>query len=392
MSHEVQTALSSLEAMLQSMVRLHTVNSVVSGDPLTEQKQVEHNERLAQALGFTTRRLPIAGRADNLLVTLEIDPALPWLLFESHMDTVAIDGMTIDPLAAELRDGRIWGRGSCDTKGTGAAMLWAMKQYALQAGPHPCNAALLFAIDEEFGMTGVRAFIHQHLPTLSWRPIGVIVGEPTNCQPIVAHNGCVRWSITTTGTAAHSADPSKGHSAISDCAAVIAAIERDYIPQLTTRHALTGKAQASINLIRGGTQINIIPESCSIQLDRRVVPGEDPSTVLPTVHGVLDQLKTQHPRLNAKQEVIFQCPPLAPQPNDPLLPIVQQALGDMKLPTAPLGVPYATDAGDLSAAGIPTVVIGPGDIAQAHTKDEWLEVAALHQGAAVYLAILNAVR
>ena len=378
----------TVEQLLQQMVQINTVNTVVSGDPLIENRLGDFNEAVAQSMGFGTKRLPVAGRADNLLVTYEVSGGLPWLMFESHMDTVTVEGMTVDPFAAEIRDGRIWGRGTCDTKGTGAAMLWAMHQYS-QSSVQPHNVAILFAIDEESGMRGIRNFITNDYSKLGFEPVGVIVGEPTLLQPIIAHNGCVRWKIITHGIAAHSSTPDLGHSAISDMAAVIAAVERDYIPNLAQSHPQTGKAQCSINMISGGIQVNVIPEQCEVHLDRRVVPGEDESTVLPDVQKVLDSVAKTNPKAKIEQELMFSCPPLPPEPAQKLLPKVQTVLKAMDLSTDPLGKPYATDAGDLGSAGVPTIVIGPGSIEQAHTKDEYLEIEQLHRGVELYLKLMQ---
>lgn len=376
----------TVEELLRQMVNLNTVNTVVSDDPLTEAKQVDFNEKVARSMGLAVRRFPIPGRADNLLVTHEAGAGKPWLMFESHMDTVSVEGMTIDPFAGETRDGKLWGRGSCDTKGTGAAMLWAMRQYAAGKA-QPNNIALLFAIDEEFGMTGVRAYVREHRAQMGFKPVGVIVGEPTMLAPITAHNGCVRWIIRTKGVAAHSANPAKGKSAISAMMRAVDAVESRYVPSLTTHHAMTGKAQCSINMIQGGNQINIIPELCEVRVDRRVVPGEDPETVLPAVQAVLDAAGLR----DAEQELIFQCPPLCPEHSERLVKPMQRVLAGLGLPTESRGVPYATDAGDLGVAGIPTLVIGPGDIGQAHTKDEFLALDQLHKGVEVYEAMMRAV-
>jgi acetylornithine deacetylase len=356
---------------------------------LAEVKLAEYLEDLATQWGFLTRRLPVPGRAHNLLVTWTTAPDAPWVLFDSHLDTVTIDGMTIDPLAAQVRGGRLYGRGSCDTKGTGAAMLWALGEYA-RSERQPNNVALLFPVDEEFGMSGVRAFITRHYHALGFVPRGVIVGEPTLLRPFVAHNGAVRWRIATSGVAAHSSDPSRGISAIRKMVDVIGAIERDYIPGLTARHPLTGKAQCSINIIRGGQQINIVPDHCAIDLDRRVVPGERSEDVLPAVQAILDRLTDRDPTMRTTQTRIFSCPPLAPTSNPSFLQAVQQVLADMGLPTDPVGGPFATDGGDLATTGLPVVVIGPGDIAQAHTKDEWIALDQLHRGVELYGRLMRA--
>lgn len=345
---------------------------------------LEHNQQIAQAMGFQTIALPVKDKAGNLLVIYRVNDDDTWLMFESHVDTVSEQGMSIDPFAGDVREGRLYGRGSCDTKGTGAAMLWALHQYKQQQH-QPRNIAILFVMDEEYGMTGIRNFVKHQLPTLDMQIDGVIVGEPTLCRPIYAHNGCLRVMIKTLGTAAHSSTPHMGHSAISDMMRVINLLESQYIPNLTTSHELTGKAQASINLIAGGRQINIIPDCCEIQMDRRIVPGEDPRKVYNEIHALLSLCKD----INWQMDSTFLAPPLPPAKDPHLLQTVQMVLQDMGMSPEPLGVPYATDAGDLGSSGIPTLVLGPGDIAQAHTHDEWISIEQLKMGVEVYLQIMS---
>ncbi len=371
-----------VDALLAAMVSFNTVNASVSGDLRTEVKLAEYLEDLAETYGFQTRCLEVPGRSHNLLVTWTATPGAPWLMFDSHLDTVTTEGMTVEPFAATVRDGRLYGRGACDTKGTGAAMLWALREYA-RDDRQPNNVALLFTIDEEFGMSGVRSFIARDYVTLGFTPRGAIIGEPTLLRPIVAHNGAVRWRIATHGVAAHSSDPSRGVSAIRKMVDVIAALERDYIPALTARHPLTGKAQCSINIIHGGQQINIVPDHCAIDLDRRIVPGERPDDVLPAVQELLDRLAAADPALEATQAPLMACPALAPAADQSFTAVVQRALGAMGLPADPSGGPFATDGGDMARAGIPVVIIGPGDIAQAHTKDEWIDLAQLEPAAEI---------
>jgi acetylornithine deacetylase len=375
--------------LLRAMVGFETVNSNITGKPDAERALAEYLETRATAMGLATQRLAVAGESFNLLVTHQVDPAAPWLQFESHLDTVSIAGMTVDPLAAKIENGRMYGRGACDTKASGAAMLWALRRYA--QAPGATNIALLFSIDEEVSKGGVKAFTQVQLPHLAWRPVGAIVGEPTMLRPIVAHNGIVRWPIRTRGVAAHSADPSRGSSAISMMVKVIEAIETRYIPSITATHALTGKAQCSINQITGGVASNIIPEHCEIRLDRRVVPGEDSSAVLPAVESVLDELRREHPHVEVAQDQPFLDPPLDPAGGEAFAAVVQRALANMQLPNDFEGAPYGTDASNFDAAGIPAVVLGPGDIAQAHTHDEWIELDQVDLAVEVYENLMRQV-
>lgn len=379
----------TVEALLADMVGFDTVNSRISGRPDAEAELARYLEAVAKAAGLESRQLPIGGESFNLLVTHRVAADAPWLLCESHLDTVSVAGMTVEPFRATVSDGRITGRGACDTKGTGAAMLWALRQYA--AGRDgSTNVALAYTVDEEIGKAGVRALTGPHLEALGWRPVGAVIGEPTLLRPVVAHNGIARWKIRTQGVAAHSGDPSRGRSAISMMLRVVDLIEQRYAPSLTCRHPLTGKAQCSVNVIRGGTQVNVIPAQCEIEVDRRVVPGEDPVTVVPAVERLLEELRREHPEIAVQQEEPFLDPPLDPAGGESFAADVGRVLGGLGLSGKPTGVFYGTDASQFSAIGVPAVVLGPGSIDQAHTKDEWLDLEQLHRGVEVYLALMRA--
>ena len=379
----------SCEQLLQAMVGFDTVNSNISGAADAELALSKYLDDLARDMGLATRRLPVSGQGFNLLVSHEVAAEAPWLLFESHLDTVSVEGMTVDPFAGAIRGGRLYGRGACDTKGTGAAMLWALREYAQGAGG-PNNVAIVFTLDEEIYKTGVRTFVAEQLPGLGWRPAGVVVGEPTRLLPVVAHNGVVRWSIRTRGQAAHSSDPAQGRSAISAMVAVVRALETEYIPRLTASHPLTGKAQCSVNMIAGGVQINIVPEHCAIHVDRRVVPGEDPRDIQSAVEVVLEQLRRRDPNLEvAQDEPAMVDSPLDPSGGEAFAAFVAAVLADLAMPAQLQGVGYGTDASSFGLGGIPAVVLGPGDIAQGHTADEWIDVAELHRGVEVYAALMR---
>jgi acetylornithine deacetylase len=213
---------SSVVGLLATMIQQESIYSAMCGRADAERPLAEMLEREAQAFGLRTRRLPVARRGFNLLISYEANSDGPWLLFESHMDTVGVEGMIGDPFSGKIEGNKIFGRGACDTKGSGAAMLWALKTHAANRGA--TNAAVLFTIDEEHMKAGIKAFVDDQLPSLPWRPAATIVGEPTMLQPVIAHNGVVRWTIRTMGVAAHSSDPTRGRSAISMMLRVIEAL------------------------------------------------------------------------------------------------------------------------------------------------------------------------
>ena len=266
-------------------------------------------------------------------------------------------------------------------------MLAALRQYVAQS-KQPNSVAILYSLDEEIYKTGIDHFVKVDLPKLSWKPVGVIVGEPTELAPVVAHNGAVRWTIRTLGVSAHSSDPSRGRSAISMMMKVVQAIESDYVPRVTAKHPLTGKAQCSINVIRGGVQINMIPENCEIEIDRRIVPDEEAHKVLPEVECLLHDLRRRDEKMNVEQGDPFIDPPLNPTGGEAFCAFVQGVLAKMGLATELQGVAYGTDAGSFSGL-IPVIILGPGNIDQAHTCDEWIELDQVNRAVEVYLNLMQ---
>jgi acetylornithine deacetylase len=371
---------ASCEELLAQMVSFETVNPAFGGPAGGEAALAAHLETLARQWGLQAHRCPVNDREFNLLLTAEVSPGAEWLLFESHLDTVSVDGMTVPPFRLTLSGERLHGRGACDTKGSGAAMLWALQEYARSPG-RTRNAGVLFTIDEEAGMRGAQAFATTAITRFP-KLRGIIVGEPTGLRPVVAHNGALRWRSITRGVAAHSADPAKGRSAIRAMLEVIAALEARFIPLAHRTFPLTGRAAASINVIRGGSAVNIIPDYCEILCDRRLVPGETAAQVLAERDAALAGLAVEH-------DGQYLAPPLPPENSAALHAWAAPAFTATGLDPQPTGAPYATDASHFAAAGAQVMVLGPGDIAQAHTKDEWLGRRELARAAALYAALLR---
>lgn len=368
------------EELLAQMVSFETVNPDFGGPAGGEARLAAHLESLALTWGLSARRLPVDdGRFNLLLSCAATMPDAEWLLFESHLDTVAVEGMTVPPFHLTGDGDRLFGRGACDTKGSGAAMLWALRDYAARP-VRLRHAGVLFTIDEEAGMTGAQAFAAGALREFP-RLRGIVVGEPTGLRPVVAHNGALRWRSVTRGLAAHSSDPTRGRSAIAAMLPVIAALETKFIPLATRTFPLTGRAAASINVIRGGSAVNIIPDTCEILCDRRLVPGETAEHVRAERDAALAGLAVEHDRE-------YLAPPLPPGNSAALHAWMQPAFVVTGLDPAAVGAAYATDASHYAAAGAPVLVLGPGDIAQAHTQDEWLHRAELSRAVALYAALL----
>jgi acetylornithine deacetylase len=243
--------------------------------------------------------------------------------------------------------------------------------------------------DEENSKAGAIAFIEKQLPGLTWRPIGIIVGEATSCLPVVAHNGCIRWKIRTKGIAAHSSNPSLGESAITSMAKLLLEFDELYTSTVNASHPLTGIAACSVNTISGGSAVNIIPDVCEIEIDRRILPSEDSDKVKDEIKSVLSLISMNDPSIVIELSTPFVDYPLDPKVNHDFSLHISEILEAANYSGAHRGAAYGTDASTYSEAGIPALVLGPGSIEQAHTKDEWLEIAELEKAVIIYSEIMK---
>jgi acetylornithine deacetylase len=378
----------SVKDLLISLVKIPSVNQFITGKKDAEHDVAVYLQECAVLFGLEARLLDVPGTGNNLLITKEFSKDAPWIMFASHMDTVSSEGMDFDPFAAKESNGRILGRGACDDKGSLAAAIWALKEIAV-SGKSPNNVAILGTVDEEQQRTGATAFADVQLQKLGFMPRGVIVAEPTELKPIVTHAGIAHFTVTVKGRAAHASDPSKGRSAIKDMIKVIDVIEKEYIARLTATDSLCGKAQCSINMIQGGRQVNAVPDLCSIRVDRRLMPGENTDDVLPAVEKVLNGLRRLDPELHVSTRMDFKDIPLTQDTNMRFIQDVLKVLKDSGMDADPLGASYATDGGTLSGAGLPCVVLGPGEDAMAHTSNESIEINELEKGVEIFKTMMT---
>ncbi len=304
--------------------------------------------------------------------------AQPWLL-EAHMDTVDVQGMEA-PFVPRIADGRVYGRGACDTKGTLAAMMLALREL-LEEGTLPARPVVLAgAADEEFGMTGAL-----RIASGPQQFAGAIVGEPTGLRVVPSGNGQMYVRIRARGKAAHTSTPFHGINAIYLMNDVIAALRRRVETTFPSRvHPRCGAAQLTVSIIQGGSSEHVVPDHCVIALDRRVLPGE---TCAQAVQEIREWLAADLAEdvLHAieVEEPYKAVPPMETREDHPLVQGMLDAVQAVGRVTELVGVPYNTDASHYSAAGIPCVIFGPGNIAQAHGPVEWIDIAELVDAVAI---------
>lgn len=301
------------------------------------------------------------------------------VMLEAHLDTVHADEMRIPPFLPEVREGRLYGRGSCDAKGSLAAFLFAATSALRVPVSLRHNVIVAGVADEEYRFQGARRLVERGI-----RADWAVAGEPTRLRIVRAHKGVTRWKIITRGKAAHSAYPDRGENAIYAMAQVIQRMEALAADLQEVRpHPLLGAPSLSVGVIEGGQTVNTVPETCWIDVDRRTLPGETPEGVLAPVRCMLSEVDSatiQPPYLEVGGMEVAETAPAVCR----LAEAIRAGAGDVVIE----GAPYATDAGIYCSAGIPTVVFGPGDISQAHTAEEFLELSQLEAAVAIIKRML----
>lgn len=325
---------------------------------------------MARSAGLDVEFQPVSANRANLLARYS-PPSLvkQRILLAPHMDTVGGSPVTEELFRPQLRGNRLFGRGACDTKGSVAAMIWALIRVAT-TGEKPSQTEITFAglVDEESAQTGSRA-----LAASKFRADLAIVGEPTRLKVVTAHKGVLWLELVTKGKAAHGARPELGRNAVHEMARAVDLLETSYASQLRKqKHSLLGHATVNVGAIRGGSQPNIVPAECSSLVDRRLLPGESDLGVMRQMATLFRKNKV---RVSMRRSHPAECAALETSPRNKLVQLFLRSAGQRQ----PAGVDYFSDAGVLAQGGISCVVFGPGDIAQAHTPDEWIDLRQLER-------------
>lgn len=378
--------------LLKDLISIPSVNPMgrdLTGPEFFETRLSDYLEQLFRRLDVYHERIELAPGRANVIARLDSPGARSTVLLDAHQDTVPTDGMVIPPFDPVVKDGRIYGRGACDIKGGMAAMLAAFVRLVQERPAGAANVIMSCTCDEESTSIGIRDLVKMW-PDPSRRgrlfpqaPDVAIIAEPTSLDVVVAHRGATRWKIRTTGRACHSSRPTDGVNAIYRMAKIVSCLEEyaEVLPRTTPAHPLCGPATLSVGVIQGGSSVNVVPDGCTIDIDRRVIPGEDGHVAMQQVETYLRQ------RINFDFEML---PPwiagatLSDDANGSLADRLIQHIAPVAGTKKKIGVAYGTHASRTAAAGVPSVVFGPGSIDQAHTKDEWLPIDELEQASQIY--------
>lgn len=373
---------ADLVGLTQTLVRIPGENP-----PGEEAARVEALVSACRGRDLSVVRTTAAQGRDNVSATT-LGGDGPRLLLLGHTDVVPVgDGWTVEPFGGLVRDGRIFGRGSTDMLGGLAASVAAMHAVQRAAGDVGEQLSgrieLVATVDEEEGGIGIRRFMADDPPTY----LGCITAEPTDLQTIVAARGDCYLDITVHGVAAHAGRPSDGRNAIYGAARVIESLRGWNDELAASPHPLVGPATWSVGIVTGGQGTAIVPATCRVQADRRLLPGEDPEAVRRAVIARIDSLDLGRDDLRVEVALPMSMPGFETPADAGFVQEVDRALADSGGPGLPLGGwTAACDGGYVSRDfGVPTVVLGPGSVNdQAHRPDESVSIAELVTAARTY--------
>ncbi|TDD57484.1 M20 family peptidase [Kribbella antibiotica] len=379
---EEQRVLARIDEDLLLRICTALVRATGQNPPGEEAATVAVLEAVGRELGLAITTTTVEPGRDNISLSVGNGTG-PGLLLLGHTDVVPVgDGWTTDPYGAEVRDGRVYGRGASDMKGglaAAVAALAALRDVDLR-GP----VELAAVVDEEETGKGIRAFVADSPREY----VGCITAEPTDLQTIIAARGDSYLRVAVHGRAVHAGNAAAGANAIYGATAIITEIERLHAELAANPHPLLGAAAWSVGQINGGTGGSIVPAECVVIADRRLLPGESPAAVLQDLRERVAALHLEDRGLTVDLEMPMEMPPFETPADADLVTITEAARREAGGPDLPLaGWGAACDGGYIDRdLGVPVVILGPGSVAdQAHRADESVPIAELAIAARAYV-------
>lgn len=384
--------------VLRDLVRIDSVNPRLVPGAAGEAAIAAHLAALLRGWGFSVWEDKIAPDRVNVTAVLPgtARERVSGLVLCGHTDTVGIVNMTIPPFSGDVEGDRLYGRGALDMK-AGLAAILAAAHAITASGPLAGDLILGFVADEEYASIGVEQFVAR-LPERGLSAAAGIVTEPTNLAVVHAHKGFAWGRIETRGHAAHGSDYTSGVDAIAHMGRVLVRLEQFDRETLTQRvHPLCGRASLHASLITGGTELSTYPDRCTLEIERRLLPGETAAQAEHEISAILAGLAGESPDFAATYTQFFARLPLEVDAHAPIIRALDAAAAPILGPGLPRheGMGGWTDAQVLDAAGIPTVLFGPGatldasgpGLSLAHAAVEYASIASTETCARVLEAV-----
>jgi acetylornithine deacetylase len=358
-------------SLLQTLIYIPSVNpdAVPDSRHSGELGMAQHLEKLLSDWGFGVTLDEIQPNRPNVIARCPGPENRPRILFGPHLDTVAVDGMTIDPFSGESREGKIWGRGASDTKGPMAAMLMGLFHNKDALADSPVAIDFVAFMGEEFDQAGSQHFAEHFARDYEF----ALVGEPTKMDFVHVTKGSLWATVEAHGRATHASQPHLGDNAILKLTASLDLLNRKLTNRLATyTHPVLGHSTLNVGTIAGGSSTNIVPDHAEATLDIRFTPDLANEGGAKTL---VQQLIDEHnlPLFITQSK---EAPPMEVLPDHSWL----QRLAELQSTSQLVGAPWFSDAAHLNKAGLPAICIGPGSIDQAHTCDEFITTEDLEAG------------
>jgi len=356
--YEVESIVIDRDELLQvlrDLVGIESVNPFLGGRGSGEGNIARYIKDYLERVGLEVKTQAVDADRINVIGTVKGTGNGKSILLNGHTDTVNVDEMSIDPFRPRLKDGRVYGRGVLDMKSGLAAMMVAVKSIMTSGRRMNGDIILAFVADEEYRSSGTEELVKAYAADAA------IVCEPTNLNIAIAHKGFAWAKVEVHGKRAHGSLPDSGIDAIVKAGKVLIEIERLGNRLRSERgHPLLGFPSVHASLISGGVELSTYPDYCTIELERRTVPGEDRGTFIQELKDIVERIHSEDDRFTADFDVFFYRQPHEISKDSAIVQSLGRAeqLVLEKEPTYS-GVHFWTDAALLAEAGIPTAVFGP---------------------------------
>ena len=364
--------MTTVGRLLCDLVAIDSVNPTLvpgaAGEAAIARRLVQEFEAIGAAVAIQD----VAPGRPNVVATLDGRRPGRSLMLCGHIDTVGVAGMTT-PFSPVERDGRLYGRGAQDMKSGVAAMVDALRVVAGSGGLDAGRVVVACVVDEEHSSIGADALVTR------WRADAGVVTEPTDLDIAVAHKGFGWVEIETIGRAAHGSRPADGVDAIVHMGRVLSGLEAlDRALQSGRRDARLGAASLHASTISGGRELSSYPDGCTLQVERRTLPGEPEDALAGEIAAILAQLAAADPAFCGRATPLFSRPAYEIDASHPLPGLLTSAARGAGCRANTIGMSFWTDAAVLGAAGIPSVLFGPIG-AGLHGVDEWVDLHSVQQ-------------
>ena len=361
-----------LTKLTQELIQINSINPSLTPDGKGEAEIGAYVAEKLKELGLDVTTSEIAPGRVNVVGVLKGSGGGKSLLLNAHLDTVGVEGMTINPFGGELREGRVYGRGAQDMKGSLAAMIAAAKAI-VDAGISLRGDLLITGVaDEEYSSIGTEALVRRI------KVDGAIVTEPTDMHICRAHRGFIWFEVETIGRAAHGSRYNEGIDANMRMGRFLSELEKLEQELLQRKgHELAGPPSLHAALLQGGTEISKYAERCKLTIERRTVPGETVEGATAELQEIVDRLEKQDPSFKATVKATFWREPFEVREDAEIVQIMDKALDD-RLSHHPehTGQTFWTDAALIAEAGMETVILGPTGYGL-HSAEEWVYVKSV---------------